>query len=357
VEHRALDWDVAVATATRLIRPGPEVPREEAQRAVAGLREFSIVAESHVRSLTGLGEDLPILAGDVVDRPGWIRSAALGLAELTDRALSTSDIEVGGGGDLLTGLSTRGAGVQAGVVLAYLGTKVLGQYDPFAVPDGGDEPGRLMLVAPNIVAAQRALDVPADDFQMWVCLHESTHRLQFTAVPWLKNYFAESLGVLLSEVDGSVTDLVGRLPQVVREAVTGRNDRDSSPGVLGVIELLQSPEQREALDRIIAVSTLLEGHADHVMDAVGPQVVPSVHTIRRRFTERRKGGGLFDRLLRSLLGVDAKIKQYAQGAAFTRHVVSSVGMDGFNAVWTSPEHLPRRSEITKPEGWLRRVHG
>lgn len=355
-DGRALDWDVAVATATRLIKPGPEIPRQEAERAVHCLRTFSVSAETHVRDVTGLGVGLPVRSGDVVDRPGWISGAAQGLSELTDAALSTTDLGQASNFQLLSGLGARSAGVQAGVVLAYLGTKVLGQYDPFAPGPDGTPTGRLLLVAPNIVAAQRALNVPVDDFLMWVCLHESTHRLQFTAVPWLRQHFAASLGVLLSEMESSAGELLGRLPSILREVVTGRGT-DSSPGVMGVIELLQSPKQRAAFDRIIAISTLLEGHADHVMDAVGPRIVPSVHTIRARFTERRKGGGILDRLLRSLLGVDAKIKQYAQGAAFVRHVVETAGMEQFNLVWASPENLPTRAEISTPDHWIRRVLG
>ncbi|RCW40183.1 putative hydrolase/coenzyme F420 biosynthesis associated uncharacterized protein [Halopolyspora algeriensis] len=361
---RTVDWNVAVSTATRLIKAGPSVPRAEADRAVRALREFSVRAETHVRETTGLGQDLPVVEGDVVDRPGWLHGAARGLAELTDAALDTADIDLErGNGELLGGLGSRSAGVQAGAVLAYLGTKVLGQYDPFAPVPGEDRSGRLLLVAPNIVAAQQALEVPDEDFQMWVCLHESTHRLQFNAVPWLREHFAAGLGDLLTEMEGSVGEVLSRVPAAVREMRPGRdgNERhgagEPSPGMLGVIELLQSPRQRAAMDRIIAISTLLEGHADHVMDAVGPQVVPTVHTIRKRFTERRAGGGLLDRLLRSLLGVDAKIKQYAQGAAFTRHVVDTVGMEGFNAVWSGPEYLPSRAEITDPATWIHRVHG
>ncbi|GAA0510503.1 zinc-dependent metalloprotease [Saccharopolyspora thermophila] len=355
-EHRALDWNVAVATAVRLMKPGPDVPRAEAEQAVRSLRRFSVEAESHVRELTGLGADLPIAEGDVVDRPAWVRGAADGLAELTDAALEMADSALLRRGDILGGISARGAGMQAGVVLAYLGGKVLGQFDPYGESRVAGQCGRLLLVAPNIVAAQRSLGVPGDDFRMWVCLHESTHRLQFNAVPWLRDHFAESLGTLLAEMEGTTGELLSRLPNVLREARASCS-RDSSPGMLGLIELLQTPRQRAALDRIIAISTLLEGHADHVMDAVGPRVVPSVATIRQRFTERRKGGGLLDRVLRSLLGVDAKIRQYAQGAAFTRHVVGVVGMANFNAVWTSPEHLPTRAEITNPDAWIRRVHG
>ncbi|NYH80524.1 coenzyme F420 biosynthesis associated uncharacterized protein [Actinopolyspora biskrensis] len=356
----AVDWDTAVSTAARLLKPGPEISRTEAASTVASLREFSAGAETHVRELTGLGTELPVEPGDVVDRPGWLRGAGRGLAELTDVAFArTSGTDSEGAGELLATINSRGAGVQAGVVLAYLGTKVLGQYDPFApARPGASGAGRLLLVAPNIVAAQRALEVPEADFHMWVCLHESTHRLQFNAVPWLREYFANGVGELMSAMDGSTGELFGRLPSVVREVRSGRSgESDTSPGMLGVVELLQSPSQRAALDRIIAVSTLLEGHADHVMDAVGPRVVPSVHTIRERFTRRRSGGGLLDRLLRSLLGVDAKIKQYAKGAEFTRHVVGAVGMDGFNAVWAGPDNLPSRAELSDPPAWLRRVHG
>ena len=80
-------------------------------------------------------------------------------------------------------------------------------------------------------------------------------------------------------------------------------------------------------------------------------------TIRERFTKRRKGAGAADRLLRRLLGLEAKMRQYRDGAVFVREVQDKVGVDGFNAVWTSPETLPTALEITDPAAWVRRVHG
>ncbi len=344
-----VDWGIAVATAQKLIKPGPSVPMEEAERSVAQLRGATDAAETHVRELTGLGLDLPLHPGDVVDRRRWVEAAAEGLAALTDGALPAGQNRTMGG--VLAG----SAGVQAGMVLAFLGGRVLGQYDPF----GGDpQGGRLLLVAPNIMAAQRALDVPAEDFQMWVCLHECTHRLQFTAVPWLREYFSGEVAKFLSGLDETATGALARLPEIIKQIRRRADDSESgSPGPVGLVEILQSPQQRAVFDRLIALSTLLEGHADHVMDAVGPSVVPSVATIRARFTQRRRGGGVLDRLLRSLLGVDAKVKQYAAGAAFTRYVVDEVGMTGFNRVWESPETVPLRSEIADPAAWVRRVHG
>ncbi|MFI6030262.1 zinc-dependent metalloprotease [Amycolatopsis magusensis] len=332
-----VDWRLAAATGAFLVRSGPVVPRAEAETAVAELRELTVEAEAHVRELTGLGDGLPLLPGEVVDRPAWVRSAAAGLDALTSKALAR---EKGPFAPVLA----AGAGVQTGVVLSFLASRVLGQYDPFGGPD---KEGQLLLVAPNVVAAQRAMNVPAKDFRMWVCLHECTHRLQFTAVTWLRDYFADEVERLvggLADADG-LGDLLGRLPDTIKDVKNRRN----------LAELFQSPQQRAVFDRLLALSTLLEGHADYVMDAVGPAVVPSVATIRGRFTERRKGGGLLDRVLRSLLGIDAKIRQYAEGAAFTRHVVAHAGMDGFNAVWTSPNTLPTRAEIADPDAWLRRM--
>jgi coenzyme F420 biosynthesis associated uncharacterized protein len=337
-----VDWSLAVSTGQRLVRRGPEVPIAEAERAVRELREITDVAEQHVRDLTGLGHGLPLPPGEVVDRPGWIKAAAEGLEVLTEGALPRS--YSGPVGSVMAG----SAGVQAGMVLAFLGARVLGQYDPF-------NDGRLLLVAPNIIGAQRALDVPASDFRMWVCLHESTHRLQFTAVPWLRDYFAGEVTAFLSGMDDSAASALNRLPDVIKQARRRSLDNTASAGPVALMELLQSTEQREVFDRLIALSTLLEGHADYVMDAVGPEVVPTVEIIRSRFTERRRGGGMMDRVLRTLLGVDAKVKQYAAGAAFTRHIVEHAGMDGFNTVWTSPETLPKRAEITDPEAWLTRV--
>jgi coenzyme F420 biosynthesis associated uncharacterized protein len=343
-----VDWSVAIGTGQALARGGPAVEPAEAREAVRELRGITATAEQHVRDLTGLGEGLPLREGEVVDRPGWVKAAAEGIASMTDGVLPGT---YGGPvGNVLAGT----AGVQAGMVLAFLSSRVLGQYDPF-----GGEPGagRLLLVAPNIVAAQRALSVSAEDFRLWVCLHECTHRLQFTAVPWLRDYFSGQVGKLLASIDDSALDAVGRLPEVIRTAKERLRTGAQSLGPLGVIELFQSAEQRELLDRLLALSTLLEGHADHVMDAVGPQVVPSVAVIRSRFAERRKGGGLLDRLLRSVLGVEAKVRQYAEGSAFTGQVVDAVGMSGFNAVWSAPETLPTRAEIRDPALWLHRVHG
>jgi coenzyme F420 biosynthesis associated uncharacterized protein len=334
-----VDWELAARTAAKLMPAGPTVSRGEARDTVARLRADSATAEGHVRELTNLGAGLPLLPADVVDRPSWAAAATAGMAALTSGARLPP---VPNAARRFTAAT---AGLQAGAVLSYLGSRVLGQYDPFG---GADQQGRLLLVAPNVVAAQRALDVPLGDFTMWVCLHEATHRLQFTAVPWLRDYFSAQVTEFLSAAEQTAVGILERLPSAIASA---RGNKDG----LGLIELLQGPEQREVLDRLLALTTLLEGHADHVMDAVGPAVVPTVSTIRTRFTARRHGGGLLDRLLRALLGVEAKVRQYAVGSAFTDAVVNEVGMAGFNQVWTSPDTLPTRAELADPKAWVARV--
>ena len=210
---------------------------------------------------------------------------------------------------------------------------------------------RLMFVAPNVLGVERELEVVPSDFRLWVAMHEETHRVQFTAVPWLRQHVIDSARSIGTELMPEPDQLGSRLGEVLSKL----------PGVLrgetDITQVLATPAQRERLAEITAVMSLLEGHADVVMDEVGPQVIPTVADIRRKFDRRRKGAGNVDKILRRLLGMDAKMRQYRDGAAFVRGVVATVGVDGFNRVWTSAETLPRPTEIADPAAWVARVHG
>jgi len=248
--------------------------------------------------------------------------------------------------------------MQAGLILAYLAARVLGQYELFLPPDpdapGSDAPaGRLTLVAPNIVMVERELGVNPHDFRRWVCLHEETHRIQFTSVAWLRPYVQQQMTefLLASDLDpASILDRLRAAADAVAGAVRG-GDGES------VIEAIQSPRQREILERLTSVMTLVEGHGDYVMDAVGPSVVPSVADIRAKFSARRGSAGRIEQAIRRILGIDLKMKQYEQGSRFVTSVVREAGMATFNRVWTSPQTLPTRDEITDPHAWLERVAG
>ncbi|ETK35358.1 zinc-dependent metalloprotease [Microbispora sp. ATCC PTA-5024] len=344
---QVIDWDLAVTTGVRLVRPGPQVSREEARQAVAELRRLSRDAEGHVREFTRI-DSAPPEAATVVDRPGWIRANVDGfrvvLEPLTDK-MSNMPAIVGAVGSRITGL-------EVGAVLAFLASRVLGQYELFLPPDpsGAAPTGRLTLVAPNIVHAERELGVDPRDFRLWVCLHEETHRVQFTGVPWLREYVRGQMTEFLLASEMDLTTLLERL-RAASDAVA-----DAFKGGEGnLIEAIQTPEQKAVLDRVTAVMTLVEGHGDYVMDAVGPSVVPSVAEIRAKFQRRREGGSRIDQLVRRLLGIELKMKQYAEGSRFVRTVVDEAGMESFNRVWTSPETLPDRQEIAEPRLWMSRV--
>lgn len=333
----APDWRLAEATAQRLVRPGPEITADGAVEAVESLRAAAGRARDLVAEVTGLeGEPVPVR---VVDRPNWLTAAIAGFEDL----LAPVAEQQGGFG---AALSARVAGIETGALLAYLARRVLGQYDPYRQPSG-----HLLLVAPNIVQAERDLGADPGDFRLWVALHEQTHVVQFThgVAPWLRDHLRGRIATLVTvtEIDPEL------LTSVVRGVAAAARGREG--GGLELTDLVRTPEQRALVEEITAVMSLLEGHADLVMDEVGPRVIPSVASIRSRFDHRRSRRGL-DRVVRNVLGMDAKLRQYRDGAAFCRAVLAQVGMAGLNRVFTDPGTLPRLAEIADPQQWIDRVH-
>jgi coenzyme F420 biosynthesis associated uncharacterized protein len=374
-----INWDLAISTGVRFARQGPQVSLADARAVVAELRGLTAVVQQPVREVTGLTSQGSVGPVAVVDRPGWIRANVGGfrvvLEPLADK-LAERGAAVPAAGSVLGSVGSRVTGVQAGLILAYLSARVLGQYELFLPPgdggegtvasytsangtsangasahDAGSGVGRLTLVAPNIVMVERELGVDPHDFRRWVCLHEETHRVQFTSVPWLRGYVQGMMTdfLLASDLDpGAIVERLRAAAGAVAGAMRG-GDGES------LVEAMQTPAQRQLLDKLTAVMTLVEGHGDYVMDAVGPQVVPSVEQIREKFNSRRGSAGRMEQILRRILGIDLKMKQYAEGSRFVRAVVDEAGMAGFNKVWTSPETLPTRAELSSPADWLARV--
>lgn len=359
---RAVDWRFAAAVGGWLARPAPPTTDYTRRQVIDELSSSAKTAEPLVREVTGLGADAAVPDARIVDRPQWITAAAESMRVMT------------GGTEQPNGFFTgRVTGAQTGALLAFVASGILGQYDPFA-PGSADSAGRLLLVYPNVIAVERQLRVTPADFRLWVCLHEATHRVQFTVNPWLSGYMTQALAVLTAESGDDAVQVLLRLAGYLWNrrfgaAVDPVDSVDpmtpaapaipmpgSPSGILGLLRAAQSEEQRTALDQLLVLGTLLEGHADYVMDAVGPVVVPSVATIRRRFDERRqRSQPPLQRLLRALLGIDAKLSQYTRGRAFVDQVVDRVGMDRFNMVWSDPQTLPLPVEIEEPQRWINRV--
>ncbi|WP_151525735.1 zinc-dependent metalloprotease [Serinicoccus kebangsaanensis] len=356
-----VDWDFAAAAASRLAPAGPRASRAEIAGLVADLRSAAARAVDPVARTARLSTPPGTPDALVVDRAGWIRanSASMGamLAPVLDEVVAKKRVadraraeragrELPELGATSQSISAKVTGTEVAGLLSWISTKVLGQYD--LAPQGTPA---LMFVAPNILAAERELEVDPGDFRLWVAVHEETHRVQFTAVPWLREHLIERVRGMGARVMPEPEELGQRMAEIV-SALPGviRGEQD-------ITQVVATPEQREKLAEVTAIMSLLEGHADVVMDEVGPEVIPTVADIRRRFTERRKGAGNVDKVLRRLLGMEAKMRQYKDGAAFVRGVVDQVGVDGFNRVWTAPETLPRPTEIADPQAWVARVHG
>jgi len=336
-----VDWDLAVAIGSRLAGDGPSVTWEEAAAVVDELRADANRSTGLVRDFTGLAAAADTAPIVVVDRAGWVQANA----DAFSTVLAPIVTKLSGDkppSRLTHAIGSRVTGAEVGGLLGFLAGKVLGQFDPFFAPSG-----RLLLVAPNIVHVERELGVDPQDFRLWVCLHEETHRVQFTANPWLTDHLLGEMHAIADSIEPSnlLDDGLGRLAAALKGGGNGGN----------LLEAVSTPEQKEIVDRITGVMSLLEGHADVVMDGVGPTVIPSVAEIRKKFTKRRKGVGVLDRTLRRLLGLDAKMAQYRDGAKFVRAVVDKAGMAEFNAIWEGPENLPSKAEIGDPGAWISRV--
>jgi len=346
-----IDWDFAKATGRRLVQAGPVVTPAQASVVVEELRsaaQRSRVPVAETARMHSPAGSSPVL---IVDRPGWIDANVDSLQSMLEPVVAAMIAKRRGpalpASALVQGVGGKVTGAEAGALMSFLASKVLGQYD--LAPDGTP---RLLLVAPNVLQAESEMAVDPLDFRLWVCLHEETHRVQFTAVPWLRQHVIDSarqLSLDLAPDPEQLGDTIRKLAENLPDALRS--------GGNGLTDIFATPEQRVQIAKVTAIMSLLEGHADVVMDDVGPAVVPSVDQIRARFQERRREVGGFDKILRRLLGLEAKMRQYRDGAAFVRAVTAKVGTDGFNEVWTSPQTLPLPEEIENPSRWVQRIHG
>ncbi len=315
-----VDWSSATKVGLGLVPAGPKLSRDEIAELVADLRVCAERAEAIVSGTTQLTAP-PAAEPYVVDRPTWLRWNADLAGGLLGPYTSTSPtlVERAVGG---------AAALQVGTTLAWLGTKVLGQFDPFAATP------RLLLVAPNVADAERKLGVDHHAFRLWVCVHEVTHRYQFAHAPWLADHLR---GLLARVVAGEAQTPAGWRPSL---------------GAAALLEAALGADGKAALGEITAVMSLLEGYADFMMDRTGK--IPGVDAIRARFQVRREAPG-FDAVLRTLTGLDVKVAQYRNGASFCRQVVEAVGVDGLNRAYLGVETLPTPEEISEPARWVDRV--
>jgi coenzyme F420 biosynthesis associated uncharacterized protein len=334
-----IDWTLAGQVARRIAGLQPSGNPAPFERLSAPAAE----AERLVSAYTGLAAAQPVPVAEAVDRPAWIDANLGSMGAVLDPVASRVAVGLGPLG--------RGAGavlaLEAGAISGFLAGRVLGQYEfPVLDPAG---PARLLFVAPNLGHAADQLDADDDQLLRWVALHETTHALQFGGVPWLREHLAAMVRELLDalQVDpGSLLRLpdpgdLKRLFDAVRED--------------GLATVVVGPERRALIDRLQAFMALLEGYAEHVMDAVGAQVLADLDSLRAAMQRRRRDRSGLLRLLERLIGMDLKLRQYEQGKAFCDAVVARGGIAALNRAWAAPESLPTPAELDDPLGWLERT--
>lgn len=348
------DWNLAERVAARVASTGaPQISRDEAEALRRSLHAAVERADPLARKATGLGHDLEPAEALVVSRRTWVRANLASLSWLTDPLADR----------LLrrTGASRSAAravlGVQLGVVLGFLSTRVLGQYEALLPEDR--TPGRLLLVGPNFVELERNLlpevGVGAQELRFGVVLHELAHRLQFEAVPWLRPRLRELLDDYFEDArfdSDRIREIAGRLPELLR-------DPSQLADLSRLMGVVLTPSQQRVMESAQAMMSLLEGHGNVVMDwgaellddGSGPPLDPSrVRTVLNRRRNRSA-----ERALRGALGLSLKARQYADGEAFILAVAERHGRDVFARVWEGPENLPTPDELNDPDAWAARV--
>ena len=350
-----VDWALAqrVAAGALILKPAPASYRSS--RLQAQFDELTTRAETLVSESTGLHSAHGSARAKVTDRPGWAAANVRSIERLVGPALLELQRKRGdnlGGPSLAVGRAV--AGTQLGLMLAYMATRVLGQYDLLIDPDDSPQDQDLVsYVGPNIVAVEEQYGFAPSQFRLWLALHEVTHRLQFTAVPWLRDHFVSQVSELLGPLSGDPAGFAEVVRRVTAEVRAGRHpSRDA-----GVIGMLATPEQRAALSKISGMMSLLEGHGDVTMDRAGAAEVPGAAHFSKVLHERRTQARGLARLVSKLLGLDAKMRQYAEGERFVEAVEAAGGPPLLARVWEGPEWLPSLEEIRDPAAWVARAGG
>jgi coenzyme F420 biosynthesis associated uncharacterized protein len=311
---------------------------------------------------TGLDLHEPVPTLEFVDRPRWIAANLQSMRPLLEPLTE----RMGGGLGPLTEIarSATGAmlGVQVGALTGMLSQRVLGQYD-VALLDSTTSP-RLMLVGPNLAVAAGNLDVDRVELVRWVTIHEVTHAVQFGGAPWLREHLAGMLRELIDSMQVGVSKEGG---SALRDAVLLRGIADFSAARKRIAEIVARARGGELLritlgedrwklvDRLQATMSLIEGHAEHVMDAVGAELLPSLPRLRAAMTRRRQTRPVPWRVLERLLGIELKMRQYEVGRRFCDAVVEEAGPAALSTAWRAPEDLPTSAELESPLRWLARM--
>jgi coenzyme F420 biosynthesis associated uncharacterized protein len=358
----AIDWRAAQRIGERIAGSPPD----------GGVQAGSLEPLAHdfakrVSAYSGLPVPSELPALETVDRPEWIAANLRTMRPL----LGPLGERVGGRAGPLAGplRSATGflLGAQVGALTGVLSQRVLGQYDLALLDDS--VPPRLLLLAPNLALTARNLGVDRDELVAWVAIHEITHAVQFSAAPWLRDHLG---GMLRELVEGLQVTLGGRSPDPGHGTEPGepaaegpRRPKLPDPGELlalldrarrgELLRLTLGEDRWQLVERMQAAMSLIEGHAEHTMDAVGAEVLPSLPRLRTALNRRREARPLPWRVLERLLGLELKLRQYEIGRRFCDAIVADGGPQALAGAWSEAAALPTMEELQQPAKWLRRT--
>ncbi len=353
-----VDWSTAERVAGWVVRREPPPPSYRPDAMQAELEELTERAEVLVARATGLHPPTPARAR-VIDRAGWVHANIASFQRLLGPSLDKLQARrAQRAGSLpvrlppgLAGAGRTASGAQLGLVLAWMSTRVLGQYDLLLTDEAVEDQDIVYYVGPNVVSMEERHGFPPHQFRLWLALHEVTHRCQFTAVPWLRDHFVSLVDQGLEPFLSDPRHLLEAFRRAADEVRAGRSPFDDA----GMLGLVAGREQLEALRRIQALMSLLEGHGDVTMDRAGAAEVPGAERFARVLRERRQQVRGPAKLLQKVLGLEAKMRQYAEGEGFVNEVERAGGRDLLDRVWRGPEWLPSLPEIRDPTRWVSRV--
>lgn len=338
-----IDWALAERIADAVAGAPGEGPLPGDLHAMTERAREGVIAYS------GLVPTRPLPPPEAADRRAWSRANLATMRATLDPVM---DRMLSRGGLLGGPLQTAGGAVLAaeiGGIVGFMGRHVLGQYELRLLDP--EWPPRLLLVAPNLREASATMDADLEELLQWVVFHEVTHGVQFGGVPWLREHLAGLLRELLASVQVSVDPAaLLKLPAAQDVRALWDSVREG-----GLVTAVAGPERKEIIDRLQAAMALIEGHAEHVMDAAGAAAIPSLPKLRAALDRRRREKPPLLKLLERLLGLDLKLRQYEIGKRFCDAVVRDWGIDGLNRAWTGAEWLPTLAELDDPAAWVRRT--
>jgi coenzyme F420 biosynthesis associated uncharacterized protein len=345
-----ISWDVAAKVAGRVAGREPFSDSYHYASLEPDFAELTAEAEALVADATGLQSLAGPARARVTDRAGWVRANLASfqrlLRPLTERLGDKVNESA------LAPVARAVAGAEVGALLGWMSTRVLGQYDLLLVEDENpDEQDIVYYVGPNVLALEKQYAFPPREFRLWLALHEVTHRVQFTGVPWLRPHFIGLVDSTLGAIDPDPQRLMAALTRALGEVRSGRNPLDEG----GLAAMLASPEQREVLQRVGGLMSLLEGHGDVTMDRAGADRIPSAERFARVLRQRRATTTPLTKVVQKLIGLEAKLNQYEQGERFIEAVEAEGGTALLDHVWLGPEYLPDLGEIREPSTWIARV--